>query len=319
MYNAITDVEGIRVGHYTDLENITGCTVVLAPPEGAIAGVDVRGLAPATRETELLRPAHLVERANAILLTGGSAFGLDAASGVMRFLEEQKVGFDTGVARVPIVPTAALFDLTIGRATVRPNAEAGYTACQNANDLAFGEGSVGAGTGATVGKLLGPKFATKSGIGSASQKIGKGIIVGALVVANAFGDVVDPSTGTIIAGTRKPVVGGWLDTANAIKGDLAQLALGLKNTTLGVIATNAQLTKEQANIVARMAHDGIARAERPAHTLWDGDALFVLATGRVQGGDVTAIGHTASQVVATAIVRGVQAAKSLGGLPGVGK
>lgn len=319
MFNAITDVDGIRVGHYTDLENITGCTVVLAPPEGAVAGVDVRGLAPGTRETELLRPAHLVERVHAILLTGGSAFGLDAATGVMRFLEEQQIGFDTGVARVPIVPAAVLFDLAIGSATGRPNAQAGYAACQNAQGRAIGEGSVGAGTGATVGKYLGPKYALKSGIGSASQKIGKGIVVSAVVVANAFGDVVDPATGEILAGTRKPVLGGWLDTANTIKGDLAQMASGFMNTTLGVVATNAQLTKEEANIIAMMAHDGIARATRPAHTLWDGDTLFVLATGRIQGGDVTAIGHTASEMIATAIVRGVKAANSLGGVPALSK
>src|SRR5512142_2173233 len=185
MFNAITDIAGIRVGHYTDTEHVTGCTVVLAPPEGAIAGVDVRGPAPGTRETDLLRPGHLVERANAILLSGGSAFGLDAATGVMRYLEEQKIGFETGVARVPIVPAAVLFDLAIGRADVRPDAAAGYAACVAARGGPIDEGSVGAGTGATVGKLLGPKSATKSGIGSAAQKIGKGIIVGALVAVNA--------------------------------------------------------------------------------------------------------------------------------------
>ena len=315
MFNSLADVQGIRVGHYTDLENVTGCTVVLAPPEGAIAGVDVRGTAPATRETDLLRPAHLVERAHAILLTGGSAYGLDAAAGVMRFLEEHKIGFETGGVPVPIVPAAALFDLSIGNPRVRPGEAAGYAACQAASGEAFGEGSVGAGTGATVGHLLGPKFATKGGIGSASQKIGKGIVVAALVAVNALGDVVDPESGRIIAGARKPIVGGWLDTGNAIKGDLAQIALGFRNTTIGVVATNAQLTKEQANIVAMMAHDGIARATRPSHTIFEGDALFVLATGRIKDGDVTAIGHTASEVVAAAILRGVKAAMSLGGIP----
>ncbi|MGB8648150.1 MAG: P1 family peptidase [Anaerolineae bacterium] len=317
MFNTLTDIEGIRVGHYTDLEHVTGCTVVLAPPEGAVAGVDVRGPAPGTRETDLLRPGHLVERAHAILLTGGSAFGLDAATGVVRFLEERHIGFDTGVARVPIVPAAVLFDLTIGSATVRPDAAAGYAACQAASAGALPEGSVGAGTGATVGKLLGPKMATKSGIGGASLKIGRGIIVGALVAVNAFGDVCDPASGQIIAGARRPIVGGWLDTGNAIKGDLAQIALGFRNTTIGVIATNAQLTKEQANLVAMMAHDGIARATRPSHSLYDGDALFVLATGQVKGGDLTAIGHTAAEMVAAAILRGVRAATSLGGIPGI--
>ncbi len=318
MFNSLTDVQGISVGHYSDLENITGCTVVIGPPEGAIAGVDVRGSAPATRETDLLRPAHLVERAHAILLTGGSAFGLDAAAGVMRFLEERKIGFPFGGAYVPIVPAAALFDLGIGTAGVRPSQEAGYAACKAAGDGAVEEGSVGAGTGATVGHLLGPKLATKSGIGAASQRIGKGIIVAAIVVANAWGDVIDPQTGSIVAGTRKPVVGGWLDTGNAIKGDLAQFALGFRNTTLGVVATDAALTKEQVNVVAKMAHDGIARAIRPAHSMFDGDALFALATGRIKEGNVTAIGHAASEVVAAAIVRGVRAAKSLGGVPAAG-
>ncbi len=322
MLNAITDVEGIRVGHYTDLEHVTGCTVVLAPDEGAVAGVDVRGPAPGARETDLLRPGHLVERANAILLTGGSAFGLDAAAGVSRFLEEKGIGFNTGVARVPIVPAAVLFDLAIGSAAVRPDAQSGYAACQAATGGAVAEGSVGAGTGATVGRLLGPRFTTKGGIGTASSQIGRGIIVSAIVAVNCFGDVVDPETGQIIAGTRRPVTGGWLNTGQAIKGDLAQLALGFgqqygfRSTTIGVVATNAQLTKEQANLVAMMAQDGIARATRPSHTLFDGDAVFCLATGRATGGaDLTAIGHTAAEMVSAAIIRGIRAATSLGGVP----
>lgn len=310
MINAITDVDGILVGHYTDTENATGCTVILCPPEGAIGGVDVRGPAPATRETDLLRPAHLVERVNAILLTGGSAFGLDAATGVMQFLEEKKIGYDSGVARVPIVPAAAIFDLAIGSATVRPNADAGYRACIDAKSGVIAEGRVGAGTGATVGHLLGAKFASPGGLGTASQEIGNGItkvtsvIVGALVVVNAFGDVVDPRTGEIIAGTRKPVVGGWLDSANAIKLAPAK-TFARTHTTIGVVATNAALTKEEANLVAMMAHDGLARAIRPAHTLYDGDALFVLSAGK-QKGDVTAIGHAAAEIVAAAIVRAVK-------------
>jgi L-aminopeptidase/D-esterase-like protein len=310
MFNTITDIEGIQVGHDTDLENATGCTVILCPPEGAVGGVDVRGPAPATRETDLLRPAHLVERVHAVLLTGGSAFGLDAASGVMQYLAEKNIGYDTGVARVPIVPAAAIFDLALGSAKVRPNADAGYRACLAASGGAVAEGSVGAGTGASVGHLLGAKFATKSGLGAASQQIGKGIIVSALVVVNAFGDVVDPRTGEILAGTRKPVVGGWLDSASAIKSGLAQAALARTHTTIGVVATNAALTKEEANLVAMMAHDGLARAIRPAHTLYDGDALFVLSAGKRQG-DVSAIGHAAADVVAEAIVHAVNAAVSL--------
>jgi L-aminopeptidase/D-esterase-like protein len=320
MHNAITDVDGIRVGHDTDAENATGCTVILCPPAGAIAGVDARGPAPATRETDLLRPAHLVERAHAILLTGGSAFGLEAAAGVMKYLEEQKIGFDTRVARVPIVPAAAIFDLAIGSASVRPNADAGYRAARAASADVAAEGNVGAGTGATVGKLLGLPRATKAGLGSASQTIGKGIVVGALVVVNAFGDVVDPRTGEILAGTRKPIGKGFLDTASALKGDLAQTVLGFTNTTIGVVATNAALTKEQVNLVAMMAHDGYARAIRPAHTLLDGDVIFALSTGKARGDaestfSVSAIGHAAAEAIATAIVRAVNAAESSHGVP----
>ncbi len=318
MYNAITDVLGIKVGHYTDLEAVTGCTVVLCV-EGATGGVDVRGSAPGTRETDLLRPISLVEQVHAVLLTGGSAFGLDAAGGVMRYLEEQGCGFDTGVARVPIVPAAVLFDLAIGDAAVRPNAEDGYAACQAASDGPVAEGNVGAGTGATVGKLLGPKFATKSGLGTASMKIGKGIVVGALVAVNAFGDVVDPENGHIIAGTRKPLLGGFLNTVERMKGELGQAILGFAHTTIGVIGTNAYLTKTQATKVAQMAHDGLAMAIRPVHTMFDGDAIFVLATGKAskgkKPGDASVVGTAAAQVMAQAVLRAVRTAESLAGVP----
>ncbi len=312
MQNAITDVAGIKVGHYTDLVNGTGCTVVLCPAEGAVGGVDVRGPAPATRETDLLRPGHLVERVNAILLTGGSAFGLDAAGGVMRFLEERDIGFDVGVARVPIVPSAAIFDLAVGNPGIRPNADAGYQACLVAGEGAVAEGTVGAGTGASVGHLLGIGYATKGGVGTASRRLEEGVIVGALVVVNAYGDVIDPDTGKIIAGTRKPE-GGWLDSAAAIMNGPGQSAFAREHTTIGVVATDAALTKEEANLVAMMAHDGLARAIRPVHTLYDGDALFVLSTGN-KSGDLSAIGHTASVVVAEAIVRSVETAVSLHGV-----
>jgi L-aminopeptidase/D-esterase-like protein len=313
VHNAITDVVGIRVGHWTNLEAATGCTVILCE-RGSVAGVDVRGPAPGTRETDLLRPGHLVERVHAVLLSGGSAFGLAAAEGVMRYLEEQGVGFDTGVARVPIVPAAILFDLAIGRADVRPDVEAGYQACLTADDGPVAEGNVGAGTGATVGKLLGPRFATKAGLGMASQRIGKGVIVGAIVAVNAVGDVVDPQTGEILAGARKPVGGGFLNTAERIKGDLGQTILAMMSTTIGVVATNAQLTKEQVNLVAMMAQDGLARAIRPAHTMLDGDTLFALSLGERKG-DVSAIGTAAADVVAQAIVRAVRAAEALHGVP----
>ncbi|CAG0965342.1 D-aminopeptidase [Anaerolineae bacterium] len=304
MFNAITDVAGICVGHYTDATNATGCTVILCPPFGALGGVDVRGPAPATRETDLLRPGHLVERVHAILLTGGSAFGLDAAGGVMRYLEEKNIGIDTGVARVPIVPAAAIFDLTNKNAKVRPTADDGYRACAVAKSGVVEEGRVGAGTGATVGRLLGPAYVSPGGVGTASQEIGEGVIVGALIVVNAVGDVIDPRTGAIIAGTRNPQ-GGWLNSAHAIKTDLPRALVARAHTTIGVVATNAALTKEEANLVAMMAHDGFARAIRPAHTLYDGDALFVLSVGGAQS-NVNAVGHTASEVVAEAIVRAVR-------------
>ncbi|HEX9076642.1 MAG TPA: P1 family peptidase, partial [Anaerolineae bacterium] len=267
----------------------------------------------ATRETDLLRPGHLVERVNAIVLSGGSAFGLDAASGVMRFLEERDIGFDVGVARVPIVSAAAIFDLAVGNPGIRPNADAGYQACLAAGAGAVVEGTVGAGTGASVGHVLGIQFATKGGVGTSSRKLEDDVTVGALVVVNAYGDVIDPHTGKIIAGTRKPE-GGWLDSAGAIMNGLGLSAFAREHTTIGVVATDAVLTKEEANLVAMMAHDGLARTIRPVHTLYDGDALFVLSTG-AKSGNLSAIGHTASVVIAEAIVRSVDAAVSLHGVP----
>ncbi len=320
MHNSITDVAGIKVGHYTDREGITGCTVVLCEG-GAVGGVDVRGSAPGTRETDLMRPVNLVQEAHAVLLTGGSAYGLDAAGGVMRWLEEHGIGLNVGAGVVPIVPAAVLFDLTIGDSKARPDAEAGYRACQAASDGPVPEGSVGAGTGATVGKLLGPKFATKSGLGTASVKIGKGIVVGAIVAVNAFGNVVDPESGAIIAGTRKPVVGGFVNTVKRMQGDLGQTILGFASTTLAVVATNGYLTKEGANKVAQMAHDGLAWAIRPVHTMFDGDTTFALATGKPpkkgNGADPSVVGIAAAEVLARAVVRAVQQAESLGGIPAV--
>lgn len=314
MNETLTALDALRVGHYTDLENGTGCTVVLCPPEGAGAGVDVRGPAPGTRETDLLRPGHLVERVHAILLTGGSAFGLDAASGVMRYLEEHNIGFDTRVARVPIVPAAVLFDLAVGNPRVRPNADNGYRACLDANANPVAQGNIGAGTGATIGKLRGLEGAMKGGIGSYALRLPGTVIVGALVAVNALGDVIDSRSGKIIAGARDEK-GDWLNSANSIKGIAApQSFRELENTTIGVIATNARLTKEQANLVAMMAHDGIARAISPAHTLFDGDTLFVLSVGD-KDADINAIGQAAAEVVAESIVRGVKAADKLFGIP----
>ena len=313
-HGAITDVPGIRVGHWTDLEAATGCTVVLCP-EGATAGVDVRGSAPGTRETDLLNPTCLVEQVHAVLLSGGSAFGLAAADGVMRWLEERGHGFDTGVARVPIVPAAILFDLAIGRADRRPDAAAGYAACEAATTGPVAEGNVGAGTGCTVGKVLGPNLATKAGLGTAAQRLEDGLIVGAIVAVNALGDVVDPETGQIIAGTRSPQ-GGFLDTLAWLKRypQGPQPDAPLRNTTIGVVATNVRLTKSQATKVAQMAQDGLARTIRPAHTLLDGDAVFALSCGD-HPANHWLVGAIAAEVLARAIVRAVQAAETLHTIP----
>lgn len=307
---AITDVPGITVGHAQDVAAVTGCTVVLTPPQGAVVGAEVRGFAPGTRETDLARPGMLVERANAVLLSGGSAFGLDAAAGVMRFLRERGVGYDAGVARVPIVPGAVIFDLGIGQAEF-PNAAMGYTACLAA-DRAPASGSVGAGTGATVGKLLGLAGATKSGVGMASLRVG-GITVGSLVVVNALGDVVDPETGAILAGARLPD-GAYLHTERAILAGAQPVRNG--NTTIGVVATDARLDAEGVAHLARVAHNGLARTIRPVHTLYDGDTIFSLATGEAQEeGSLLALAVATVHAVQGAVINAVLSASSLGGVP----
>lgn len=322
--NSITDVPGLQVGQVEDRESITGCTVVLTP-DGAVGGVDQRGGAPGTRETDPLRPMHIVEKVHAVVLAGGSAFGLDAASGVVRYLEEQGVGFPTGVVNVPIVPAAILFDLGIGRADVRPDAGMGYAACQGATSDRPAEGNAGAGMGATVGKILGMTGATKSGIGTASVDLGGGVIVGAIVAVNAFGDVIDPRSGEILAGTRPVKVGpigvgkgekfaGTLAVMKGMAGKLALRFAARGNTVIGVMATNAGLTKEEANKVAQMAHDGLARTVRPAHTMLDGDTLFALSIGGKHA-DVNLVGAYAAEVVSEAIVRAVENAESAGGIP----
>ena len=313
MHDDITDIPGIRVGHDTDLEAGTGCTVILCDTP-ATGGVDVRGGAPATRETDLLRPMNLVGGINAILLTGGSAFGLDAAGGVMRYLEERGAGYDTGVARVPIVPAAAIFDLALGSAAIRPDAAAGYRACQQASSDALAQGSVGAGTGATVGKTAGPASMMKGGLGSASMQLADGTIVGAIAVVNALGDIVDPQTQQVIAGARHPGGIGLL-SANPFG-----------NTTIAVVATSAALTREQANKMAQMAHDGMAQAIRPAHTMFDGDTIFALALGPTSqqlydsplaAEQISSIGAAAATTLARAIVKAVRNATTLHGVPAI--
>jgi L-aminopeptidase/D-esterase-like protein len=319
--SAITDVAGLKVGHYTDLRRPTGVTVILTE-EGATAGVDVRGAAPGTRETDLLDPENLVQQVHAIVLAGGSAFGLEAATGVVRYLEERNIGYQTGVARVPIVPAAILFDLAIGDAKIRPDAAAGYKACQAASTSAPAEGNVGAGAGATVGKMLGGSRAMKGGLGTAALKLsdkktGTTLTVGALVAVNAVGDVLDPSTGKILAGARTPDGKAILGTMPAIlNGEALPPLLGGTATTLGVVATDAKLDKAQCRKVAQMAHDGLARTINPIHTMFDGDTVFALATGKAGfPGNVTLIGALAAEAMAQAVVRAVKAAKGLPGLP----
>jgi len=319
MYNALTDVDGIQVGHWTNLEAATGCTVVLCP-DGAVAGVDVRGGAPGTRETALLDPVCMIEHVHAIVIGGGSAFGLAAADGVMRWLEERGYGFDVGVAKVPIVPAAILFDLGIGRADVRPDAAAGYAACEAATNDAVTEGCVGAGTGATAGKMLGFAQATKTGLGSASIKVADGLIVAALVAPNPIGDIYDPSQQKIIAGTRAPE-GGFADSVQLMINRATQNAPTLTegtNTTLAVIATNAKLSKSQATKVAQMAHDGLARTIRPIHTNFDGDTIFALSCGEEEA-DVSLIGTLAADALAQAVVSAALSATGLHGLPAAGE
>jgi L-aminopeptidase/D-esterase-like protein len=331
---AITEVPGIRLGQAHDLKAQTGCTVVLCDAAGATAGVDVRGAAPGTRETDLLDPENLVERVHAVLLTGGSVFGLDAACGVVRWLEERCIGFDTGVARVPIVPAAVIFDLAEGDGRVRPDHLMGYAACEQATALGTAEGRVGAGAGATVGKILGPAMASPGGIGTASMKLAGGATVGAIVVVNAFGDIIDPANGRIVAGARSPA-GGWLNTQRMIENgsparsdhqtgprkpsadpDATSATASryqfsvMQNTTLAVVATDAALTKAQARKVAAMAHDGFARAIKPIHTMFDGDTIFALSTGGIQA-DVTVIGAVAAEVVSRAIVRAGRLARAI--------
>ena len=318
---AITDIAGLKVGHFTDPRRPTGCTVLLFEA-GAVAGVDVRGAAPGTRETDLLHPLATISQVHALLLTGGSAFGLDAATGVMRWLEERGHGVPVGPAtrdgspgpaiRIPIVPAAVLFDLWLGDARIRPDAAAGYAACEAASTAHPAQGSVGAGAGAAVGKLFGIGRAMKGGIGSASIKVGA-IRVAALVAVNAIGDVVDPASGRVIAGARADDGRTPLDTLAAlVDGQLpAHLMAGMA-TTIGIVATDALLTKTEANKLAAMAHDGLARSINPVHTAGDGDALFAVATGGSgKPGHLTVLGALAAEVTARAVLNAVRAAHGL--------
>ena len=317
--NTLTAVAGLQVGHFTDARRPTGCTVVLTP-QGAVAGVDVRGAAPGTRETDLLNPSNTVQQVHALLLSGGSAYGLDAASGVMRWLEEHGHGLPVGPACVPIVPAAVIFDLWVDdfadpthTPRIRPNAQAGYQACVNASNAAVAQGNVGAGAGATVGKMNGPQCAMKGGIGSAALCV-NGITVAALVVCNAVGDVVNPLTGELLAGARQaPDSRALRDMRQAqLQGHTTPALQTGSNTTIGVIATDAVLTKPQAQRLAQVAHDGLARSIRPVHTPMDGDTLFALGTGTSgQAADMMLLSTLAAEVTAMAVVNAVQAAQDL--------
>ena len=315
--SGLTAVDGIKVGQFTLTTRPTGCTVILAE-RGAVAGVDVRGAAPGTRETDLLDPVNLVQQVNAIVLSGGSAFGLDAASGVMKYLEERNIGYDVRVTKVPIVPAAILFDLNIGDPKIHPDASCGYKAAQSATTGPIAEGDVGAGAGATVGKLLGPSRAMKGGLGTASITVANGLTVAAIVAVNAVGDVIDPSTGKVVAGVRTSDGKSLADARALVHGATPTQGRAGENTTIGVVATNATLTKAQAKKVAQMAHDGIARAIYPSHTMSDGDAIFALATGtRTDAADVSTIGALAADMMSEAILRAVRASKGLPGYPAV--
>lgn len=306
-----TDIEGIKVGHAQDLEAITGCTVIICE-EGATAGVDVRGGSPGTRETDLLDSRNLVEQIHAVVLSGGSAFGLDAASGVMKYLEEKDIGFDVQVTKVPIVCSAVLFDLNIGDYRVRPNSEMGYKACMLATNEDCHNGSVGAGTGATVGKFFGNERAMKGGLGSYAIQVGE-LKVGAIVAVNCLGDIIDPHTGEILAGLLDENGENLVGTENEmIKLYSQKKNLFSGNTTIGVIATNGKFTKPQANKLASMAHNGYGRTMRPAHSIFDGDTIFTMATGKVDA-DINVVGFLAARTMEQAVVNAIKSASSLGG------
>jgi L-aminopeptidase/D-esterase-like protein len=312
--DTITDVPGIEVGHAQNLQAGTGCSVVLCE-QGAVTGVDTRGGCPGTRETDSLRPENFVSRAHAVFLTGGSAYGLDCAGGIMRYLEEKDIGFDLGIAKVPIVAGAVLMDLALGDPKVRPDAAMGYDACKNASTENTQEGNVGAGTGANIGRMAGTVLGhTKGGLGTASRTVGD-LIVGAIVAVNCNGDVVDPDSGRILAGTLKPDGSGFADAMKLLTGvQEPNKPVFPSNTTIGVVATNAILDKAMATRVAIMAQDGYARVICPIHTLGDGDTVFCMATGSVQA-DVSQVGAIAAWVMARAVIKAVKAAVSLHGLP----
>ncbi|API90921.1 MULTISPECIES: P1 family peptidase [Virgibacillus] len=311
-YGNITDVPGIKVGNVEDTEAMTGCSVIVSE-DGAVCGVDIRGAAPGTRETALLNPVNAVEQVHAITLSGGSAFGLAAADGVMHYLEEQGIGLDVGVTKVPIVPAAILFDLAVGDGNVRPDKKMGYQAAKQAKKGAFTFGNVGAGCGATVGKLTGMEQCMKGGLGSASVELENGVIIGALVAVNAVGDIRHPESGEILAGPIDPNTQQIVDSITYMQKNQSQISLGM-NTTLGVVAANVSLTKAEATKISQVAHNALAKTIYPAHTMLDGDTIFTLATGNKRA-SVDLIGAMAVKVVEEAIVQAVITANSVGNIP----
>ena len=326
LQNSITDVGNLLVGHAQDFDALTGCTVILSP-KGAIAGVSQRGGAPGTRETDLLRPMHMVQKVHAILLAGGSAFGLDAAGGVMHWLEKKKIGFKTQSAIVPIVPAAIIYDLGIGNPDIRPDAEMGFQACENASAMKPAEGNFGCGTGASVGKILGMSQAMKAGVGTSSCEVGNGAVIGAIAVVNAFGDIVDTDSRKIIAGVRNIRMNAPKNNSQDIFADTLQVMnsfigrgifsiSGTHNTVIGVIATNVKLSKEEANKFAEVASDGITLAVRPAFTMMDGDTVFSLSTGNKKL-DLNILCAFAPLVFAEAIRNAAYTAESAGDLPSI--
>ena len=312
MYNNILDVKGLKVGQAQNEEALTGCTVVICE-EGATCGVDVRGAAPGTRETDLLDPVNTVQKVNAVVLSGGSAFGLESTCGVSQYLEEQNVGFDSGPCKVPIVVGAVLFDLGGGDYKIRPDKKMGYEACLNASETTLKQGNYGAGCGATVGKIRGPEFLTKSGIGSYSIKLDNGIVVAALVAVNALGDVYED--GKVIAGALDDSKTKFLNSYNLMKQGVTKGGFSIDNTTIGIIATNAKLDKAQCKKISQMAHDGYARSIFPIHTPHDGDTIFTMATGEIEtGADLTLIGSIAVEVMEKSIINAVKNAKEINGI-----
>jgi L-aminopeptidase/D-esterase-like protein len=311
---SITDIGGISIGHASDVEALTGVTVILAP-SGMTGGVVVNGFASSTRQIDALSPYHIVPEVHAICIAGGSAYGLDAASGVMSYLEEMGCGFDVGVARIPIVPTAVIFDLRVGSSKRRPDRDMGYRACQCATVRQIDEGTVGVGTGATVGKFYGVEQAMKGGVGVAADALNSGLLVGALAVVNAFGDIKDPATGKILAGARKAKDSKELaDTLGLMKQGVRRPVSAFQNTTIGVIITNAKLDKQHASIVAKMASLGMLKAVSPGQTLYDGDIVFTMASGQIEV-DYHTVGLMAEEVLLKAIIRGITEAKEVQGIP----